>query len=564
MSLEKRSWLLRGAALLGVAGIALAFTYSTSTGVDSNGVFELDGNALDDTTPGEDWSSVNPAVLASTYSGPAIATAFTKNGSDAFSGGQTKDIVDTSSWKWSTTSSPGKDTLTNAYAAAYNVPRADDHVNPNHLVIYFGADRFDNSGAAQLGFWFFTKKTTLTSNGFSPAHSVGDILVLVNFTTGGSLTNVQVLKWVGSGGDQRGGTLNSLTNAASACSIGSGSVATACATTNQSGPTQLYWSYTPKSGTPGIAPLNSFFEGGIDLTALLGSSECIASFMAETRSSPSVDATLQDFVGPKDFNVCGISVGKVCNGATTNATGDGYVYSYYGFVKNSPFGSANGVSVSDRYQSGKDSNGNPIYTQGPVYALGDLAPGAKVYFPAGLTFDQGGNPIGGDTFSSIVSGATNTVTATSTTPNINSVNVTATCPALQVSPSLSITKTCSVCLAQPTNPGPVVTEVTFGGTVCNTGNDELTGVTVTDNHPNASVTVTSTTLAKGACTAYTGSYIPQSLPITVYETDGITSLGLGFSDQTTASATSALGGTVTPQQSNTASCTICPAGKCAP
>ena len=48
-----------------------------------------------------------------------------------------------------------------------------------------------------------------------------------------------------------------------------------------------------------------FMEGGIDLTAL-GLEGCFASFMAETRSSPSLTAAQKDFTIGR-FESCGSS-----------------------------------------------------------------------------------------------------------------------------------------------------------------------------------------------------------------------------------------------------------------
>jgi hypothetical protein len=75
---------------------------------------------------------------------------------------------------------PPKDDIVNAYAAAYQVN--------GHLNLTFGADRFANNGAAQLGFWFFQEQVSPpapnTTGLFTGAHQVGDILALVNFAQG--------------------------------------------------------------------------------------------------------------------------------------------------------------------------------------------------------------------------------------------------------------------------------------------------------------------------------------------------------------------------------------------
>jgi hypothetical protein len=56
------------------------------------------------------------------------------------------------------------------------------------------------------------------------------------------------------------------------------------------------WSYTPSKGPANIFPKGAFFEGGVNLSQLGISNVCFASFLAETRSSQSTDATLKDFV----------------------------------------------------------------------------------------------------------------------------------------------------------------------------------------------------------------------------------------------------------------------------
>ena len=218
---------------------------------------------------------------------------------------------------------PDKDNITNAYAKGYSVPgfAANDlpghpAVVHSHLVIYFGADRFANNGDAALGFWFFQGDVNLGPNGqFEGKHSIGDILVQVDFVSGGSRSEIQIFKWVGSGGDF--GSLEEIgfgqANGTTACTPDD----FACATTNNVGRTSP-WAYTPKSGPPNIFPAESFFEGGIDITAMVGE-VCFSSFMAETRSSHSETAELKDFA-LDNFDLCSIDVEKVCfsdNGTTS-------------------------------------------------------------------------------------------------------------------------------------------------------------------------------------------------------------------------------------------------------
>lgn len=249
--------------------------------------FQLDGNAVDD-GPGDDWSN-HPGADAFTF----VTDPVNSSADLGFTGGGSKDDLNTSSWQWVKGAvSPDKDDITNAYAALYG-----DN-------IYFGADRFANNGDAALGFWFFRNGISLTGSatagGFAPVHSVGDLLVISHFENGGTVAQVQLYKWVGSGGNVNG-TLQQL---------GSGVVCTAppvddiaCAIAN-SGDATAPWAFSPKFGTAGTFPANSFLEGGLDLVALYGGDPpCFSSFLVETRTSQAVDATLKDFA-MGEFDTC--------------------------------------------------------------------------------------------------------------------------------------------------------------------------------------------------------------------------------------------------------------------
>ena len=66
-----------------------------------------------------------------------------------------------------------------------------------------------------------------------------------------------------------------------------------------------------KNGTSSYEGAGTLFEGGIDMSALLGTNDigCYSSFLAETRSAHSTNAQLKDFVLGA-FAVCGVSVTK--------------------------------------------------------------------------------------------------------------------------------------------------------------------------------------------------------------------------------------------------------------
>ncbi len=284
---RSRLWRLAAAGVLASAVVAVGA--APSSAVHDLGLFELDNNAVNGAAAGDDWNNVllgnggasidNTGVLVD----PAGTTIFTTGGS--------KDDLDTTQWRHTSGSVPDKDEITDAYAASYVAADGD-------RIIYFGMDRFAQNGSANIGFWFFQNEVALNPNGtFSGAHTVGDVLILSEFTNGGAVSSIKVYEWVGTGGDTNG-TLNLLFSQENAdCdAIPAGTDHDVCATVNGS-PTASPWAYTPKQGPSGTFPAGAFFEGGINLTELFpGAVPCFSSFLAETRSSPSIDATLKDFV----------------------------------------------------------------------------------------------------------------------------------------------------------------------------------------------------------------------------------------------------------------------------
>src|SRR6266496_3737685 len=184
-------------------GFALTFGAPRSwaqTGVDNNTVFELDGNTQDNPAlSGLDWESTFPPATPRTspfpIQDPAPQTIFTTGGS--------KDINDVSQWRWKNGSVPDKDNILQAVAAALQLPAGGG------TAIYFAATRFDNSGDAQIGLWFFQQTVTpqpgQPAGTFGPApgqvanHTDGDLLLLVNFTGGGLVPSIQAYKWQNGG-----------------------------------------------------------------------------------------------------------------------------------------------------------------------------------------------------------------------------------------------------------------------------------------------------------------------------------------------------------------------------
>lgn len=304
------------------------------------GNFEIDGEPTDLTPPSgaasnppDDWDSV--FEIPDTNSGADIVYQSPRKRAEAgaqevfiyddgsystvdygFSGQSNKDIQDVGQWLYDDARvTPDKDNLTHAFAKAYHVQVGA--TGPAHLVIDFGADRFAINGDAAMGFWFFQDdvgRGPANRRGvgaFEGEHVDGDILVQVDFVQGGTRANkIQIFAWRGDGLGTHGkldqlayqeGTGNAVCTANNA----------ACAQTNSvAWPSP--WAYTPKAGPSGIFGVQSFFEGGIDVTALIGHEVCFSSFMAETRTSHSETAELKDFA-LGDFQLCSVDlVRKSC------------------------------------------------------------------------------------------------------------------------------------------------------------------------------------------------------------------------------------------------------------
>jgi uncharacterized repeat protein (TIGR01451 family)/LPXTG-motif cell wall-anchored protein len=285
-------------ALLLAIGMGPAFA------VHDNGMFELDGNTTqnDATPPPYDWeglfnASGNQIVTPDPDNGPVLASTFIKDTTtpDVSYFQSNKDIEPISAWGCGPINNPtNKDDLQNSYAALIQVPNnAPD--NAGHKVLYLGSERDSNNGTSFAGFWLL-KNNGVGCNppgSFTGGHTNGDILVVSDYTNGGGTQDVSVYKWVG------GNTANSTT--ANLQLIASGGVCDGggnddvCAIANSATIT------TPWA--PTSHDTNTFVETGIDLTNVLGAGGCFTTFLAETRSSDQLTATLKDYAGGQ-FNTC--------------------------------------------------------------------------------------------------------------------------------------------------------------------------------------------------------------------------------------------------------------------
>jgi len=193
--------------------------------------------------------------------------------------------------------------IMNAYAIASTDP------STGHKVLYFGLEKNKDNGTNDVGFWFLQGDASCDASGgghpkWTGTHTVNDVLVVSEFTNGGGVSNITAYRWVGGS--------NPLVQIASAsgnggdCKSASGGDAL-CATTN-SGPnlfnTKIQTPWLTSDATLGVGRNQivppDFFEGGIDLDRAFSGSggtvpSCFNTYIADTRSSTSLTATLFDY-----------------------------------------------------------------------------------------------------------------------------------------------------------------------------------------------------------------------------------------------------------------------------
>jgi hypothetical protein len=211
-----------------------------------------------------------------------------------------KDTLDIPGWQCNKDNNVNsKIDIMNAYAAAYTASNGDK-------IMYFGMEKNKENGSNNVGFWFLQGNADCSSPSggsvtWSGQHTVGDVLVVSEFSNGGGVSTVIAYKWVGGanplvpfgqGGDCKTAPI--------------GLTDSLCATTNATGTSAWNQNVTTKwltaNGTSvghTVVPPN-FFEGGINLTKVFTASggtapRCFNTFIGDTRSSTSLTATLFDY-----------------------------------------------------------------------------------------------------------------------------------------------------------------------------------------------------------------------------------------------------------------------------
>ena len=557
--------------------VGLAFLASPAVAVDNLGLFELDGNAVEN-NGGDDWKTLydnepnGSFVFTGIKPDPAPQTIF--------DGGK-KDIQDVSAWSGKNGAVPDKGDITNAYAAAYNCPANTTGCTEGDLIVYFGADRVINNGDTFMGFWFFKDDVSFdpVTGAFSGNHIDGDTLVLVNFP---QATNaqplIQIVEWdsfcpkAANNNPQPGQCaaknlrLVAGTEGPGAICGGFNSDPNFCAITNDEGgdndPAESPWPYTSKDGFVNEFPFETFFEGGINLSALTGEA-CFASFMAETRSSSSFTASLKDF-SLDQFPVCSVELSKACGTGTFDPGTGTLKIPYDVTVTNTGGGLVQSVIAADDdcgFGAGTTLNFGP---------LGANATETKSGFclvPAGT--DLTGGIING--VSAVADGGDTTVIlADSCVSGADPDKCFSAC-SFNLSPDIGVTKRCRTQLLVDSVAGVVNVNVEFAGEVTNTSDIlafpvPLSNVSVSDDKAGGPLALfdgegnslgTSISLAPGASAFFNGSYLPDGTGDFFDPCPSAAS----FMDTVTASGVDIFEGT-SVEDVATATCALCTTGNC--
>ncbi|MBI1741721.1 DUF11 domain-containing protein [Candidatus Acetothermia bacterium] len=465
--------------------------------VHDAGVMELDGNIVDDVTPGgteipTDWgdlfSSGSPGGTPLALPTDAFSSEFTHDEASpdptTFTGGGSKDINDIPSWQCiPSVPTPDKDNILHTYGVSFR-PTSGNKIN--HALVYLALERFDNAGAADVGFWLLQDPTAnCTSSGsatsFTGVHQEGDLLIVAEFTNGGAVATINVYQWTG-------GALNTTPIASGADCASAGAADNVCGSVNTSSLTTP-WADQDKTSGPNTLAISEFFELGIDITAIGAPGSCYRAVISETRSSASVSATLKDFTR-NALNTCltDLAVTKTDSPDPVIA-GNNLTYTLN--VTNNGPDNAGGVIVTDTLPGGVTfisavpSQGSCSQSAGVVTcSLGIMANAASATITITVTPNTTGT-------------ITNTAQVTGDEADTNTANNTATEMTTVLGTDLSVTKIDS--------PDPVIVgnNVTYTVTVTNNGPGTATGVTATDTLP-PGVTFVSATPSQGSCSQAAG------------------------------------------------------------
>ena len=402
----------RWALLIGaVAALTLAIAGLTFAVHDEE--FQLDGdtNSATTTTAGGttqtvDWDTIFDGSVPLNFSDPGFekdfnhaggTTTFSTSDPSTFATGS-KDTLPISGWQCNFDNNVNsKIDVMNAYTVSYTVPASvPPGPDDGDEIIYFALERNANTGTANVGFWFLQDavgcETTGAAETFEGEHFDGDILVVSEFTNGGSVSTIQVYRWdrpdpllpgslnttqVGGGVDCRSGTTLPGDSA--------------CAASNTSAITVPWLTSNKQDGVGDDLRTSEFFEGGINLTDLDLGGKCFNTFIGDTRSSTSPTATLFDFAAG--------TTGSCEPGMTTSASTNGTV------IPGSPVTDTATITITGADNPDDPTGDVTFFLCGPIAAGADCA--------------TGGTNIGTGTLANQSGGTTTDGIAVATSPVVN-------------------------------------------------------------------------------------------------------------------------------------------------
>lgn len=554
---------------------------------------ELDGNILNDGAT--DWEDIydvtgnnvpvpaNP--LPAGFSQSVFVRDFVpgKSGPDisTFATGSKDTLNISTGWQCNKDNNVNDKTdIVNAYATA---------ATNGDVIAYFALERYANDGTGNVGFWFLKDGSTgCTPNpktgSFIGDHVDGDILIVSEFSKGGGVATILAYRWVGGAG----GFLDPTPIAAGSQCIGGGVGQNLCAIVNGNllhgygvGTDVPWLTETKESGPNPSNDLDEseFFEGKINLTQLnlLG---CFSKYMAVTRSSTSLTATIFDYA-LGNFSLCSINVDKQCNNnggyPKVNGAGDAILSLFDVIVTNDGVSTINDVSIEEDISLDVGESckvvavgGNPV---GPV----DISDGSPYIIAASLAKDTSltaevlcetnENPLD------------NTVTARAKSivsagpPDLSDshdMTEAQLCDAVNISPMIDVNKQCTD--LRLTSVGGVLTmEVEVDIDLTNTSQEKLVDVLITnvvgDTAGGTPITLNHVDINGDPLPAFDGDLAPGEIAYfkSVYvpsDVDGgiATDDSTGnatFTDRVDASGTGVLSGD-TATDYNTATCDLCP------
>jgi hypothetical protein len=336
-----------------MAMIAVGLFYVTGAQAVHDEQFQLEGNVIssDDTSIGGnsqtvDWADLfdadgdeltPPANFGETGFDRDFVTSasgsFITSDTTTFATGS-KDTLPISGWQCNNDNNVNsKIDVMNAYAAEYVDPVSGDEI------LYFALERNVNTGDANVGFWFLQDAVNCDAAAgtatFSGAHLDGDLLVVSEFSGGGDVSTINAYRWDRFTGDCDATPVNCVINPPGVpgeinpvpvadgvdcrdTDLGTGDET--CGAANRDDIT-VPWLTVAKTTVGHTLPEAQFFEGGVNLTQANLGGRCFNTFIADTRSSTSLTATLFDFSrGQLGACVPGMTTQASTNGTVAPAT----------------------------------------------------------------------------------------------------------------------------------------------------------------------------------------------------------------------------------------------------